>query len=116
MGGENDDAVFLARKANDEVAHVHRPDWGIGGECVFFELIVLEMSAQEFFGLGVPWTRWPARSDGREFARVFVGFSAIEVLWRWADAAYGDATGTGHDGYARTRSHVSGIETAWGTL
>jgi len=38
------------------------------------------MSAQEFFGLGVPWTCGPARSYGCKFPRVFVGFSAIEVL------------------------------------
>ena len=67
---EDDYAILLARKAHDEVAHVHRTDGRVGGEGVFFELIVFEVSAQELLGLGVPWTGRPARTDRRQSPRV----------------------------------------------
>ena len=56
------------------------PMGGVGGEGVFFKLIVLEVVAQECFGLDVAGAGGPARADGDEFAGVFVGFGAVEVL------------------------------------
>ena len=38
------------------------------------------MVAQKLLGLDVAWAGGPARADGDKFARVFVGFGAVEVL------------------------------------
>ncbi len=72
---------FVARETHDEVAHGHGADGRVGGEGVFFKLIVvaLKMGAEEVFGLDVAGAGGPARADGDEFAGVFVGFGAVEV-------------------------------------
>ena len=80
MRAQHDHAVLLAGKAHDEVAHRHRADGRVGGECVFFELIVLELVAQKLFRLHMARAGGPARADGDKFARVFVGLGAVEVL------------------------------------
>jgi hypothetical protein len=78
--GEDDHAVFFAGKAHDEVAHGHRADGRVGGEGVFFKLVVLELVAQELFRLGMAGTQAPARPDGHELARNFDCAIAAEML------------------------------------
>ena len=79
---EHDDARLRAGKAHDEVAQGHRADRRVGGERVFFKLIVVaeKMVAQKCLGLHVARAGGPARADGGELARVFVGLGAVEVL------------------------------------
>ena len=90
--GQHDCAGFLAWKAHDEVAHGHRADGGVGCEGVLFDLVVLEVVAQEGLGLQVALAGGPARADGDELAGVFEGFSAVEVglggSGEWNDQEY----------------------------
>ena len=79
VGGQHDDAVLLAGEAHDEVAHGHRPDGRVGGERILFELVVLELVAQELFGLQVAGAGGPARANGYKLACVLKSFGAIEV-------------------------------------
>ena len=57
VAGEDDDAVFLAGVADDEVAHVQQAGGGAGGEAVGLEVALgdlgLEVVLDEGFGLGV---------------------------------------------------------------
>ncbi len=80
MGAEDDHAILFAGKTHDEVVQDDRADGGVGGEGVFFKLIVLEMVLEECFSLHMPGTRRPARTDRGEGTRIFIGFGAIEVL------------------------------------
>ena len=79
---EHDDAGLFAGEAHDEVAHGHRADGRVGGEGVFFKLVVraLEVAAQKLFGLDVAGAGGPARADGDKLARVLKRFGAVEVL------------------------------------
>ena len=40
----------------------------------------LEMRAEKLLGFHVSGAGGPARTDGREFARVFIGLGAVELL------------------------------------
>ena len=79
---EHDDAGLGAGKTHDEVAHGHGADGRVGGEGVFFKLVVgaEEMRAEEVLGFDVAGAGGPARADGGELARVFVGLVAVESL------------------------------------
>ena len=80
VGGEDDDAVFFAGEAHDEVAQGDRADGGVGGEGVFFKLVVLEMGARNCSALAWPGLVGQRGTDGDEVAGVLVGFAAVEVL------------------------------------
>ena len=71
-----------AGKAHDEIAQGHGADGRVGGEGVFFKLVVsaLEVGAEKFFGFDVAGAGGPARADGGELARVLVGGCAVEML------------------------------------
>ncbi len=71
---------FFAGEAHDEVAHGDGADWRIGGEGVFFEVVVGEVRAEKRFGLGVAGAGGPARADGNEVVCVLVSATTVEVL------------------------------------
>ncbi len=80
VSGEDDDAIFLARETHDEVAHGNGADGGVRGKGVFFQVVALEVVAEELLGFQMAGAGGPARSDGDEFAGVVEGFFAVEVL------------------------------------
>ena len=80
MRAEDDDAVLGAGKAHDEVAQVHRADGRIGEERVFFQVVVLEVVAQEGLRLDVARAGGPARANGDKLAGVVVGAGSVEML------------------------------------
>ena len=71
---------FLPGKAHDEVAQVHWADGRVGEERIFFQVVVLEVLAQESLRLDVAGPGGPAWANGDELAGVIVGALAIEVL------------------------------------
>src|SRR5580704_10663841 len=80
MGTEDDHSILFAGKTHDVVVHNYRADGGVGGEGVFFELIVLEMVLEELLSLYMARACGPAWTDGGEGARVLIGFGAVEML------------------------------------
>ena len=79
MGGQHDDAVFLAGETHDEVAHGDRTDGRVGGEGIFLELVVLELAPQKLLGFRVSRAGGPARANGYKLAGIGVGFGAVKV-------------------------------------
>jgi len=79
VGSEDNDAVLLAGKANDEIMKRDRANGRVGGEGVFFELILFEVAADEGFGFDVSGASGPAGADGRERFGVVVCFGAVEA-------------------------------------